>query len=157
MYLQDITFLDPSLCYNLFYFCFCYCRYFQHSLILITTFLFYAWDMLCLHELCLGLCSVNINIPYPLYFCPDTKMFISSIACTSSGITLYLTENTTDSSIKKNRINVHKSSCKLSYFYRTWNKFRMCRQIVERIQNMKFYRNPSNGCRAVPCEQTDTW
>jgi hypothetical protein len=39
----------------------------------------------------------------------------------------------------------------LSHFNETWTS----RQIFEKYSNMKFYKNPSNGNRAVPCGWTD--
>ena len=34
-------------------------------------------------------------------------------------------------------------------------KLEFSRQIFEKVSNIKFYPNPSNGSRVVPCGQTD--
>jgi hypothetical protein len=34
-------------------------------------------------------------------------------------------------------------------------KYEISRQIFEKVSNIKFHQNPTNGCRVVPYGQTD--
>jgi hypothetical protein len=41
------------------------------------------------------------------------------------------------------------------YFRRILIKFEFSRHVFEKVSNIKFHKNPSNGNRVVPCGQTD--
>jgi hypothetical protein len=54
-------------------------------------------------------------------------------------------------------INVKTSLCTAhANFCRILTKLEFPRQIFEKVSNTKYYQNPSNGSRVVPCGQTDT-
>jgi hypothetical protein len=55
-------------------------------------------------------------------------------------------------------INVQMSSCKVPVIF-VFNKTLIFRQIFEKVSDIKFNQNPSNGDRGIPCGRTgiQTW